>query len=377
MTARIHFFFLFAIYSVVASTGAPSIKILDDVQGSPRLSVERFNVLVSDYFFNMFGANGRKYLESLFPRNAKHQCSYSESPFIRSEARAIVTGFDGQTSGWLSWIDFKKSTHNIRYRVHRLVGILDYMNKKNCKLPNGIHGYHESFAHSVDRNAMNDGILKWLKHVRKVPSVPINVDGTKWNKIVVLCLELTGMLAWHPEIDKEQYGRVFPLLDHATEQAVYWCVGSPSGNCEIIAAMLDRAKKHLENTSEISAITERFRSYFITPNLAHATHRLRNLKLEELLSKMDCHIWKSQHRNLHPATFVTNFKAAAEKVTDSIRQNVVDRGTAACSSDCVKGKKTWFEKLMRLADGIESQEYCSYYLDALSKGTKTLEWFFT
>lgn len=325
--------FVLVILMVKGSSENPRIDILrpSTIRGTPYVDVDRFNSLVSEYFWNLFGNNGIKYLEFV----AEGRCKHTSNKMIRSEVNAIIEEFGG---GLFSLFHSKKSTHEIRYRVHRLVGILDYIGTfEGCTSPPRVGKYDEMFW---IRKEMNTGVSSWLKHVRKGSS---NDD---FDNIVVLCLQLTGMLVWYPRF-KESHVIFFSLLAHAMEEAASWCFPSPTDVCLKIKNFLTSTTQVLGDENSIEGIWFRFKFYYIgDPNPAKAIFTLRTL----LDHKVDCEGWNSENNAI-----LRRFKVAALDVAESIDSYLWE----CYNYDCPKFRRISLEKLTQwVADFHSARQNC-------------------
>ena len=145
----------------------PTIQIICDEVGTDPIA-EKFNTLVTKYFVKNFGDGGKKYLD--FVRTGAREgaearaCHGMPSKGSRAykESQKIVSVFDPSSSMW-NWFIKKKELNEVRFRVHRFLGILSLcagMRNFECKISRSID-YYSAF-HGSERKDLN-ALLKRFK----------------------------------------------------------------------------------------------------------------------------------------------------------------------------------------------------------------------
>jgi hypothetical protein len=89
-----------------------------------------FDILVRPYFSTNFGDAGIEYLRSLNclgSRLAGKNLDQSILKLLNSEVKGIVDGFTPRKSFWDRRFQKIKNQSHVRYRVHRLIGIFEYL----------------------------------------------------------------------------------------------------------------------------------------------------------------------------------------------------------------------------------------------------------
>jgi hypothetical protein len=129
----------------------------------------KFNKLVTQYFVNNFGDGGEKYLQFVrgvtkevekVPRDCQEL-----PPAYEKEMEKIVSVFE-EPSGLFRRFKKKKELDQVRFRVHRFLGILSLCASKNdseCDISVGID-YHFAFSGS-ERNGLNSGLNEFKSSI--------------------------------------------------------------------------------------------------------------------------------------------------------------------------------------------------------------------
>ena len=166
-----------------------------------------FDNLVRMYFRSNFGNGGQMYLRSIFPSCLGAQLSKLDAATVKQlnlEIKAIIRTFNGPKSFFdRHFRKFKKVT-DVRYRVHRLMGILEYY-KNNPptttddkeKSPIKRIRFHSQFRFSKARKLF-DVKLNDFKNLA-LEEVGAKIDGVeqlKFPEIVQVGLQKIGRLVW-------------------------------------------------------------------------------------------------------------------------------------------------------------------------------------
>jgi hypothetical protein len=175
---------------------AASVQIICEHQhGSETLTdptAEKFNQFVTNYFVANFGPGGRKYLEFVRDKitpcvNISPQSPSELSIAYKNEVNQINRAFDES-----SWFWTRKRLDQVRFRVHRFLGILILCKSGSCLLDSSLIDYHKAFPRSKDRSELDRHLLIFRVGVQMPnPSVVFETDANLVS-MVKDCLRLIG-----------------------------------------------------------------------------------------------------------------------------------------------------------------------------------------
>ena len=221
---------------------------------------KKFNEIATEYFFRNFGQGGLAYLKWLNSSQSPGECfqvlaGLEKTAIDRfyNEVRRIIDVFKSPKSFWRT----TKDIGDVRYRLHRFLGLLDLMysvavssNQSSLIKPENLD-YIKSMS-SKERHGMDNFLRSFKKEVNKRPEMSPELIGD--------ALAIIGRLCWSQEVGMPP--KAYPVVSFVTRAIGNFdpqCASSQSIRCRFIPGLFKRVLNAGENfITSVSDAIERF-----------------------------------------------------------------------------------------------------------------------